>query len=138
MLQYAHQNSCAWGSEVCSATAQHGNLSILKWLRQRGCPWDSSTSLKAAISNNLGLLRWARQQQPPCPLWDHQDRFQLNILSPCMFVFLAQQHAHLQNDHHAQACVCATAMTDAFLLLKAALPDKTPHEVLLSIVSLAF
>ena len=29
-------------------------------------------------------------------------------------------------------------MTDAFLVLKAALPDKTPHEVVLSIVTLAF
>ena len=33
MLQYAHQNGCAWGPKVCSAAAEGGNLSILKWLR---------------------------------------------------------------------------------------------------------
>ena len=33
MLQFANQNGCEWGPEVCSAAAECGNLSMLKWLR---------------------------------------------------------------------------------------------------------
>ena len=126
---------------VCSAAAKHGHLNILKWLRHHGCQWDSHTSRQAAVNNHLELLRWARQQQPPCPLWSCQERLECRIrdpVGPCMLVYLVQQRAHLHAPHLAKARVAATKMTYAFLSLRAALPDRTPHEVVLGIVNLAF
>ncbi len=54
-----------------------------------------------------------------------------------MLVYLAQQQAHLPARHLAQARITATEMTFATLSLRAALPDRTPHEDALNIVSLA-
>ena len=67
MLQYAHQNGCEWGPHTCSEAAEHGDLSILKWLRQHGCQWDFWTIFFAAVTDHLEVLKWAREQQPPCP-----------------------------------------------------------------------
>ena len=136
----AHQHGCEWGPGTCSAAAEGGNLTILRWLRQQGCPWDFHTSHRAAFYIHLELLRWARQQQPPCPLWSHQEFHGLLWLAidPCVLVYLAQQQVRLPARLQTQACVSATAMTHAFLSLRAALPDRTPHELVLSIVSLAF
>ena len=139
VLQFANQNGCEWGPEVCSAAAECGNLSMLKWLRQHGCPWDWRTSHSAATHNHLAILRWARQQQPPCPWW-----LPVNCdlggctISPRVLVFLRQHGAHLTAGRHAQAHVAATEMTYAFLSLRAALPDKTPHDIVQIIMSLAF
>ena len=148
VLQYIHQNGCDWNSYMCEAAASEGHLAVLQYLHQNGCPWDSRTSVQAAVNNYLELLRWARQQQPPCPWWFPQchgdSTLQWYLLhrwrspSPCMLVYLTQQQAHLPPRHRACARVFATAMTNAFLVLRAALPDKTPHEVVLSIVTLAF
>ena len=44
----------------------------------------------------------------------------------------------LKASHLAQACAAATRMTYAVLSLRAALPDRTPREVVMNIVSLAF
>ena len=137
----AHQHGCEWGPGTCSAAAEGGNLTILRWLRQQGCPWDFHTSHRAAFYIHLELLRWARQQQPPCPLWSCQERLECRIrdpVGPCMLVYLVQQRAHLHAPHLAKARVAATKMTYAFLSLRAALPDRTPHEVVLGIVNLAF
>ena len=139
VLQYAHQNSCTWGPAVCSAAAELGNLSILRWLRQHGCPWDWRTTSAAAVGDHLEVLRWARLQQPPCPLWPRQEQLRLIIrnLSPCMLVYLLQQQAPMSARHLAQARAAATKMTYAVLSLRAALPDRTPHEAVLKIASLA-
>ena len=59
-------------------------------------------------------------------------------ISPCTLVYLAQQEAPMLPRKLAQAHVSATEMTYAVLSLKAALPDRTRHEVVLSILSLAF
>ena len=139
VLQYAHQNSCTWGPAVCSAAAELGNLSILRWLRQHGCPWDWRTTSAAAVGDHLEVLRWAHLQQPPCPLWPRQEQLRLIIrnLSPCMLVYLLQQQAPMSARHLAQARAAATKMTYAVLSLRAALPDRTPHEAVLKIASLA-
>ena len=140
VLQYARQNGCAWGPEVCSGAALFGHLSILKWLRQSGCQWDCCTSTKAAFNNHFDVFAWARQQRPPCPLWDwtlQYFRHSFCRINPCMLVYLAQQQLPLHVSHLARARVSATEMTWAFLSLKAALPDRTPHKVVLSVVSLA-
>ena len=139
VLQYAHQNGCAWGPRVCSAAAAHGNLSILKLLRKHGCPRNSCTSREAAMYNRLEMLKWSRQQQAPCPWWSHAY-FPLNRhnICPSVLVFLRQQQAPLSASHLAQACAAATKMTCAFLSLRAALHDRTPNEVVLTFVSLAF
>ena len=55
-----------------------------------------------------------------------------------MLLYLAQQQVPLLPNLYVKACVCATAMTNLFLSLRAALPDRTPHEVVLDVVSLAF
>ena len=57
-----------------------------------------------------------------------------------MLVYLAQQQVHLPANQLALAHVAATEMTNAVLSLRAALPDKTPHEIVLScsIMSLPF
>ncbi len=140
VLQYARQNGCAWSSWTCEAAARGGNPSILRWLHQHGCPWDCWTSISAAVHGHSEVFEWARQQQPPCPLWnctrDHMIWFRR--ISPCTLVYLAQQEAPMLPRMLAQAHVSATEMTYAVLSLKAALPDRTPHEVVLSIVSLAF
>ena len=124
---------------VCRAAAQRGNLSVLKWLRQHGCPWDSPTSHDAAAGSHLELLKWARLQQPACLLWSRRECYELFVhkIHPCMLVYLVQQQAHLPARHLAHARVAAE-MTYAVLSLRAALPDRTPHEVVLKIVSLAF
>eukprot|EP00891_Asterochloris_glomerata_P005376 jgi/Astpho2/5376/Aster-05919 len=139
VLQYLHQNGCAWASSTCEYAASGGHLSILKWLRQHGCPWDFRTSRAAVIFNHLDLLKWARQQQPPCPWWGGLV-YDTSVPKPssCMLVYLLQQRAPLSARQLDEARAAATDMTSAFLLLRAALPDRTPHEVLLSIVSLAF
>ena len=141
MLKFARQNGCEWGPTVCKAAAEHGNLSTLKWLRQEGCPWDDRTSFSAAKRNHFELLRWARQQQPACPLWGPLRTglwLCRNELGKNLLVYLSQQRAHVPARVRAQAHVAATEMTHAVLSLKAALPDKTPHEFVLSTVSLAF
>ncbi len=140
MVLFAHQNGCEWVPGACSAAAGHGNLSIMKWLRQHGCPWDWFTSMKTALADNLELLRWARQQQPPCPWWSHQDCQEWSRLrfGPCLLVYRAQQQAPLPARKQAQARAAATRMTYAVLSLRATLPDRIPHEVVLNILNLAF
>ena len=139
VLQFARQSGCEWGAHVCSAAAAHGNLSILKWLREHGCPWNSCTSLEAAMYNRLEMLKWSRQQQAPCPWWSHAY-FPMNghNICPSVLVFLRQQQAPLSASHSAQASAAATETTCAFLSLRAALHDRTPNEVVLTIVTLAF
>ena len=140
VLQFAHRNGCNWGPDVCAAAAERGNLSILKWLRQHGCPWDARVSNGAAMCNQFELFRWARQQQPPCPLWQPWECYDLRMLEagPGFLVYLLQQQAHLPVNKLARAHAAATRMTYAVLSLKAALPDRTPHEIVLNIVKLAF
>ena len=58
--------------------------------------------------------------------------------SPCMLVYLLQQQAPLPAKTLAQAHIAATEMTSAVLLLEAALPDRSPLEIVLYILSLAF
>ena len=139
VLQFAHQHDCEWGPRVCSAAAERGNLNILKWLRQHGCQWNFWTNIRAAANNHLEVLRWAQQQQPPCPFWNctKMHFIQLHHISPRMLMYLAQHQAPLLPRVHAQACISATEMTVVFLLLKAALPHRTPVDILLAIVSLA-
>ncbi len=55
-----------------------------------------------------------------------------------MLVYLLQQQAPLCASYIAKARATATEITHAFVLLKATLPDRTPHELVLKIVSLAF
>ena len=142
MLQYAHQHGCVWSPKVCSAAAQYGNLSILKWLRQHGCPWDCWANYEAAYPDRLEVLKWARNQEPPCPWWSRSCMAYCALaghpLRPNTLVFLQQQQAPLSASHLAQARAAATEMTYAFLSLRAALPEKTPHEVVLDVVKLAF
>ena len=144
VLQFAHQNGCQWNPRTCSAAAESGNLSILKWLRQHGCPWDSFTSRGAAVYGHFELLKWARQQQPPCPWWSHGSTntyayvLEGHNIRPDVLVFLRQQQAPLNAIYLAQARAAATRMTYAVLSLRAALPDRTPHEVVLNILNLAF
>ncbi len=141
VLQYALQNGCAWGPTVCSAAAEHGNFNFLKWLRQHGCPWGCWTNANAAVNGHLGVLKWARQQPPPCPWWSRlhtQILFEGYSVCPSVLVFLQQQQAPLGASYLAQARAAATKMTYAVLSLSAALPDGTPHEVVMNIVSLAF
>ncbi len=143
VLQFAHQNGCQWGPVVCSAAAERGNLSILKWLRQHECQWDSHTTHRAAVYKHLELLTWARQQQPPCPWWSYQEccdwspSIQWLNLSPCVLVYLVQQRAFLPVRQVMRAQVVATEMTYAVLSLRAALPEETPREVVLTIVNMA-
>ena len=141
VLQYAHQNGCEWGPKVCSEAARKGNLSMLKWLRRHGCPWDCWTHYSAAYWDHLEILKWARQQCPPCPWWSQScTAYHALIghpLRPSMLVFLQQQQAPLSAGHLAQARAAATEMTYAVLSLRAALPEKTPHEVTQNIVNLA-
>ena len=129
VLHYAHQNGCAWDPWTC-----------LKWLRQHGCPWDSGTTWRAALNNDLELLRWARLQQPPCRWWSRKECEVLlsYAIDPCMLVYLAQQRAPLAAKHLDGAFLAATDVTCAVLSLTAALPERTPYEVVLKIVSLAF
>ena len=109
---------------------------MLKWLRQHGCPWDCRTNAKAALNNHLGVLQWARQQQPPCPWWDNLVGFMIgHDFKPSVLVFLRQHQAPLDASHLAQLKEMKYAV---ILLLRAALPDRTPLEVVLAIVSLAF
>ena len=140
VLQYARQHNCEmWGAEACSAAAECGHLSILKWLRQHGCQWDSHTTCVAAIYNHLEVLKWARQQDPPCPWWSGgQSVLARHDTRPDVLVFLWQQQAPLSRSSLAQARAAATEMTYAVLLLRAALPDKVPCEIVLSIVNLAY
>ena len=140
MLQFARQNGCEWGPNTRSAAAEHGNLSILKWLHQQGCPWDCWTNVYAAVNDHLEVLKWAGQQQPPCPWWSYRygQMLQLPNMRPSVLMFLRQQQAPLSASLLAQARAVATQMTYAFLSLRAALPDRTPHEVVLNIASLAF
>ena len=137
VLQYAHQNGCDWGPHVCSTAAEHGHLSLLKWLRQKGCPWDCRTTCMAAFYNHREVLKWARQQQPACPWWPRKY-LQSRNLHPGVLVFLRQQQAPLSATHLACGRATATEMIYAVLSLRAALPDRTTHEVVLNIVSLAF
>ena len=97
-------------------------------------------TLGAANYNHFEVLRWARQQQPPCPLSSNQECQALFLyrFSPCMLVYLLQQRAHLTARHLAEARDAASEMVYAVLLLRAALPDGTPDDVVLNIVSLAF
>ena len=135
MLQYAYQHGCEWGPHVCSAAAEGGNLSMLKWLRKHGCPWDCRTNAKAAVNNHLGVLKWARQQQPPCPWWDNLVGFLIgHRMRPSVLAFLRQHQAPLDASHRVQL----TEMKYAVVSLRAALPDRTLHEVVLAIVNLAF
>ena len=131
--------SCLHGSR-CTWQPQHSAVAAPTWL-----PVGQQHVSHGSLHNHLELLRWARQQQPPCPLWSRSKRqswiyqlFQDTPLRPCMLVYLLQQRAHLPARKRAQARVAATEMTHAVLSLRAALPDKTPHEIVLSIVSLAF
>ena len=55
-----------------------------------------------------------------------------------MLVYLLQQRAHLTARHLAEARDAASEMMYAVLSLRAALPDGTPDDVVLNIVSLAF
>ena len=59
-------------------------------------------------------------------------------IRPSVLVFLLQQHAPLSASHLAQTRAAATKMTYAVLSLRAALPDRTPDEVVMKIVDLAF
>ena len=91
MLQFARQNGCEWGPDVCSVAAEHGNLSILKWLRQHGCPWDYWTNVYAAVNDHFEVLKWAVKQQPPCPWW-HRPILQSPNMRPCVLVYLSSKH----------------------------------------------
>lgn len=68
--------------------------------------------------------------------WRHRDIEGHNI-RPSVLVFLRQQQAPLSASLLAQARAAATKLTFAVLALQAALPDRTPNEVVLNIVSLA-
>ena len=87
------------------------------------------------------VLEWACQQQPPCPWWNRLQSCSLCVvpqMSPRMFVYVAQQQSPLPAGLQARAVVSATEMTYALLSLRAALPERTPHEIVLTIVNLAF
>ena len=89
----------------------------------------------------LEVLMWARQQQPPSPWWSQellQRWLEGYSIPPNVLVFLRQQQAPLSASQLAQACAAATEMTYTVLSLRAALPDRTSHEVVIIIVSLAF
>ena len=97
-------------------------------------------SVRAAANDHFEVFRWAREQDPPCPLWQCESYMPIYCcyrISPRLLVHLAQQQAPLLSKVRAQAHISAAEMAHAFLSLTAALPDKTPHEVVLSIVSLA-
>ena len=61
MLQYAHQNGCAWSSSTCEAAARGGHLAVLQYAQQNGCAWSPSTSAAAAGGGHLAVLQYAHQ-----------------------------------------------------------------------------
>ena len=142
VLQYARQNGCEWGPTVCSAAAKHGHLNILKWLRLHGCPWDSHTSYQAAANNKLELFEGDSATATSLPSVATQGASsvppKLRPTKPLYACDLLQQQAHLHVSHSFKARAAATRMTCAVLSLRAALPNRTPHEVVLGIVNLAF
>jgi hypothetical protein len=70
-LEWLRSVGLQWRTEICTAAARGGRLSVLQWLRQQDlpCPWDTWTCTVAAENGHLPVLQWARQQDPPCP-WD--------------------------------------------------------------------
>ena len=140
VLQFADQNGCfwAWDARVCSAAAGGGHLSVLKWLRQHGGEWDSCTSRQAIINNHLELLRWARLQQPPCPYYHASNDLHRYKIAPRMLVYPSKEPVLMHVSHLTGVCVAKKQMVCALLSLRAALPDRTPHEVVLTIMRLAF
>ena len=136
VLQYAHQKGCAWIISKCATAANGGHLTVLQYAPQNGCAWGPKVCCAAAqpaLDEIIEVLKWARLQQPPCPLWSCWEPIRW-VLSPCMLVYLLQQQAPMTAPHIAQAR--AHEMTYAVLTLRAALPDRTPHELVLKIVSL--
>ena len=137
MLQFAHQNGCAWTSWTCETAARGGHLAVLQYAHQNGCAWGQGACAAAARGGHLKVLQYARQNSCEWgPLWI--DLTSCLQVSPALLVYLVQQQAPLSVSHLAQARTAATQMTYAVLSLRAALPDTTPHESVLRIVTLAF
>ena len=126
------------GIKSVQAAAGGGHLSVLTWLRKHGGEWDSCTSRQAIINNHLELLRWARLQQPPCPYYHASNDLYRYEIAPRMLVYLSKEPALMHVLHLTGVCVAEKQMVCALLSLRAALPDRTPHELVLTIMRLAF
>jgi len=61
MLKWAYENQCPWYEEIveelCSLTAEKGNIEMLKWAR--------ANRSHAALYGHLELLKWARANLCP-------------------------------------------------------------------------
>jgi len=61
MLQFLHEQQCAWDAATCTKAAAQGHLDILVWARGQGCPWDADVANYAAGRGDLVMLHWARE-----------------------------------------------------------------------------
>jgi hypothetical protein len=63
VMQFLHEEGCAWDSDVCAAAARYGHLTTLKWLHDQGCPWDPVYITDyAAASGSIEMLLYLQQQ----------------------------------------------------------------------------
>jgi len=67
VIKYAQKRGCYLGEQDCAKAAAGGQLEVLRFLREKGCPWSDSTCANAAAGGHLVLLKWARKNG--CP-WD--------------------------------------------------------------------
>lgn len=57
VLQWARENGCQWGSDMCMEAFRRGHFEIPKWARENGCLWDSVVCIEAARRGHFEMLK---------------------------------------------------------------------------------
>ncbi len=61
VLKWARERGYEWDDLTCAYAAENGHLDILKWARKYGCDWNPDTCGYAALNGHLEVLKWARE-----------------------------------------------------------------------------
>ena len=108
LLQWARQHGAPWNHHTCRQAAGRGHLALLQWAHQNGAPWTLETTSYAMYGRHLTVYQWARHNGCPC-----------------------------NDDDQDWGKETAAAMTESYLVLKAAAPPGVPPELLKHMVMMA-
>eukprot|EP00953_Heterococcus_sp_UTEX-ZZ885_P028802 15353-Heterococcus_DN1.PRE.2 len=95
VVQFLHEQGCAWSDEASTAAAGRGDIEMLHWMLEHGCEWEScDIACSAARSGSFDMCVWVNE---------HLD---VQFGEDAMAAAAEEGHAPLIEFMHAEQCPC--------------------------------